>query len=294
MSYRDFKKRLFTVIGIMVLLVSLLPINVFATAQANHSSSDQHQLIPMYIYPFWWQAGNDWYRVCDSMNASGQGSTAIMNPDNGPGTSHNSDYDYVIDRCHDAGNNVIGYVDTSYTAVPIETVKANIDKYYQWYNTQTSEFDTHIDGIFVDQISNEVSTAGYYYEIYTYIKSKSITHSDVVGNAGAPAATDWQLNADGPTPTQAADAVVIFEGPRTGTYGLSTFVKPAWVDNYPASKIAMMVYDVSHSKIGPVCRILKNSNAGLVDVTNYTITSSATPWNFLQSPAYWRTFTNYC
>ena len=230
--------------AIIAASVSILGLN--APAHASWGVDNQHQLIPMYIYPFWWVSGNDWYRVCDNMNTSGIGSTAIMNPDNGPGSSRNSDYDYVIDRCHDAGNNVIGYVDTNYGAVSITTVKANIDKYYAWYNVNVGGIDGRIDGIFLDRMSNDYSNTGSYYrEIFNYIKSvaPSSLQNDVIGNPGAPATTDWQLHNTG-TPTQAADEVVIFEGPLAGGsgWGWEDFSEPGWVSNYPASDIAMLVY----------------------------------------------------
>lgn len=260
-----------------------------ATRPGHATPADPaHQLIPLYVYPFWWIDGNDWYRVCDTMNPAGNGSIVIMNPANGPGGSRNSDYDPVIDRCHDAGNNVIGYVDTSYGSVPLATVKSQIDSYYSWYATLTTDTDARIDGIFLDQMSNDPATAAYYHEIYSYIHARSSTHDDVIGNPGAPAVTDWQLHAT----TQAADEIVLFEGPPTGPLGLSSYVRPAWANNYPASDVAMLVYGVSSDDIDDVCAAISAST--LVDVTPFTITQTATPWNFLQDAAYWSVFRTNC
>lgn len=255
-------------------------------------ANPQRQLIPLYVYPFWWQSGNDWYRACESINAANGGSTVIMNPANGPGSSRSSDYDNAIDHCHDLGHHVIGYVDTNYATIPLATVKSQIDSYYSWYATQATGIDGRIDGIFLDQMSNEASTATYYHEIYTYIKAKSTTHRDVVGNPGAAATTGWQLA----TATQAADSIVIFEGPPTDPsgqhLGLDSYVRPAWANSYPASSIIMLVYNVPAAQIPSVCTAI--GAAGIVDVTNYTITPTSTPWNFLQDASYFTAFRTNC
>lgn len=270
----------------MILMMAALIVGS-PTALASWDTTNQHELIPLYVYPNWWVSGNPWYQVCDTMNAAGGASTAIMNPNSGPGTSRNSDYDYVINRCHAASNHVIGYVDTGYGKVALNTVKANIDKYYSWYN---------IDGIFLDEMSNNSGTSSYYHKIYQYIKAKDATHTrvDVVGNPGAPATTDWQLNA--PKGTQGADEVVVFEGPLSGGsgWGWEDYVAPAWVSTYPASSIAMLFYDVASTGISSTCSTLKANNAGLVDVTNYTVTATSTPWNNVQDPAYWSAFLAAC
>jgi hypothetical protein len=277
---------------------------LFVHSPKSHALINQHQLVPMYIYPSWWVTGNDWYRACDNMNASGNGSTAIMNPSNGPGSSRDSDYDYVINRCHQDGNNVIGYVDTGYGSVALSTVESQIDDYYAWYNTNSGGVDGRIDGIFLDEMNNfptatvdgGLTATQYYHTIYNYIKSKDPTHTfdDVIGNPGAPSATDWQVNDTGTPSTQAADEIVIFEGPETGTGGLSSFSEPSWTSNYSASTIAMLVYDTPDADLASVCSTLQSDRAGLVDVTDATITSTATPWNFFQGATYWSDFVSNC
>jgi hypothetical protein len=282
-------------------------------AHADWNVDDQHQLIPLYVYPSWWVTGNDWTRACEGSNSSHIGSTMIANPSNGPGSARNTDYAQAIEICHDNGQNVIGYVDTSYGAVPLATVKANIDKWYSYYdgdNTGVYDLgitgiDTHIDGIFIDQMSNfpndtanttdNITVANYYKQIFNYIKSVAPgDYNDVIGNAGSAASTDWQLDDLGQNPTQVADEVVVFEGPITGTYGLNNFSRPAWVDDYPASDIGMLVYNTASTDISSVCTTLKNNNAGLVDVTDATITSTSTPWNSFQGSTYWSSFRSHC
>ena len=137
------------------------------------------------------------------------------------------------------------------------------------------------------------ATAAYYHAIFTYIKSKSTTHDDIVGNPGTAALTDWQLNDI--AGTQAADEIVIFEGPMTGKDSLELFVMPVWARNYPASDIVMLVYDVPEASIASVCARLKSDRVGLVEVTDATIIPGvSTPWNSLQSASYWTAFRAAC
>jgi hypothetical protein len=281
-------------------------------AHASWGVNNQHQLIPLYTYPDWWNTGNNWSFVCGNSNTSSIGSTIIANANNGPTTSRNTDYAQAIEICHDGGHNVIGYVDTSYGAVPLATVKANIDAWFNQYNGNntgvydlgTAGMDTQIDGIFLDQVSNfpsntvtsgdNISVASYYRQIFSYIKSVAPSgYDDVVGNPGATASTDWQLDDTGLNPTQIADELVVFEGTETD---LGSYSQPSWVSTYPASDIGMLVYNTPSTDISSVCSSLKSLHAGLVDVTNYTIQTSppATPWNFLQNSTYWSSFRSSC
>lgn len=298
-----------------LVLTVLLPFSQFspAIAHADWDVDDQHQLVPMYVYPNWWVSGNDWTRICENSNAGDIGSTMIANVNNGPGSSRNTDYAQIIEVCHDNGHNVIGYVDTSYGAVPLATVKADIDAWYDYYdgnNTGVYDLgetgmDTQVDGIFIDQMANfpsvtanstdNITVGEYYREIFEYIKNVAPGDYDaVIGNPGVGAPTDWQLNDIGQNPTQAADELVVFEGPPTGTLGLSNYVMPEWVEEYPASDIVMLVHSADIEDVPAICETLKDNNAGLVFVTPFEITETSTPWNFVPSSTYWDEFRSEC
>src|SRR5690606_23819849 len=118
------------------------------------------------------------------------GSIIIANPASGPGTERIADYAQGIEIAHDYGQTVIGYVDTSYGLIPLDTVKAQIDDWYSFYNgdntgvidTGPTGIDTAIDGIFLDQMANfpaetvpgpdGVTVQEYYSEIYAHMQTK--------------------------------------------------------------------------------------------------------------------------
>jgi hypothetical protein len=276
-----------------------------ALAPSAHAvpAPDQRQLIPLYVYPDWWNATNDWTSACTGADPTGDGSTVIA-PVTGAGAGDNADFAHAIALCHAANQNVIGYVDTGYGTVPLATAEANVNHWYAYYDgtTTVDGFDDHIDGIFVDEMANFPAEAAsgwpghtigeYYRALYTYIKNhdRTGTFDDVVGNPGAAAPTDWQLN-DAGTPTQAADEVVVFEGSAAD---YATFSAPAWLARYPADAIAGLVYDVPAASVAATCAALKTQGFGRVDVTDATITATATPWNSLPDPAYFAAMVAAC
>jgi hypothetical protein len=232
------------------------------SADALPGTAEQHHLVPAYFQPDWWNPANNWYRMCDGMNRSGHGSTAIMNPNSGPGEIANHDYQHVIDYCHDKGQNVVGYVHTSYGSRPSADVAAEIAAYYTFY--------PGIDGIFIDEMSNDPVTKAYYRSIYRYIRKASKRRSDVIGNPGIPADTSWQLDA------RVADEIIVFEG-TAATY--ATWTPPAWVFGKKADEVAqIIVYETSDPvAVQDICRASEDKNAGLVFVTDNSMYSSL-PW----------------
>jgi hypothetical protein len=120
-------------------------------------------LIPLYIYPTWWDPETyQWDEIAEAQSQIP--TTAIINPHNGPGGNcPNTDYQEGLRALRDAGVTILGYVYTDYARRDIGEVKGEIDQY------SNPCFD--IDGIFLDGVSNKVSNIGYYQELYTYVRS---------------------------------------------------------------------------------------------------------------------------
>jgi hypothetical protein len=253
--------------ALLVVLAALLAGAAPARAQATWDTSNQHQMVPAYLYPDWWNPGNGWYRMCDAMNVSGGPSTAIMNPSSGPGAAANADYQHVIDYCHARGQRVIGYVHSSYGARPLADVVADVDAMYAFYPA--------VDGIFVDEMSNEPSTLAYYRALRAHVQTKPGAHV-VVGNPGTPADTAWQLEG------LAADELVIFEGTAQDYLGWSA---PAWTRAYPASRFTQLVHAAADTtSMLAACAHSKLQNAGSVYVTDDVMPN---PWDTLPADPYW-------
>lgn len=230
------------------------------------------ELIPAYFSP----GGdpNPWFQMCDNMDASGYGSTAIMAP--AGDIVRDPSYVEAIRHCHERGQNVIGYVATGWTQVSLQTAEAEVDAYYSAY--------PRIDGIFVDEMGNDPSapaqcdgctqsTEQYYQALYSYIHAES-SQADVIGNPGIAASTPWQLD------SPAADEVVTFEG---SSDSLASYTPPAWVLQRRPDEIANLIYG-SPSSLQTLadCQAAQSDNAGLVYVTDASGPPD-NPWGALPS-----------
>ncbi|MDP9696636.1 UNVERIFIED_ORG: hypothetical protein J2X79_004219 [Arthrobacter globiformis] len=260
-------------LGPIVAAVATLVVPVAPSPAPAADVVNQHQVVPAYFYPDWYNAGNKWYRMCDRMNTVNGPSTAIMNPNSGPGTKANPDYTKVITYCQAKKQKVVGYVHTSYGARPLSAVKADINRYYTFY--------PRLNGIFLDEMANDpakaasgaATTRSYYRQLYLYIKAKTAGVEQVIGNPGGAASTAWQV-AD-----PAADIVVVFEG-TAAKYEL--WRPPSWVTARSATRFSHLIYATAPANRQHVCALTRARNAGYFYVTNDVLPN---PWNTL--PSYW-------
>ena len=156
---------------------------------------------------------------------------------------------------------------TSYGARSLTTVRAEIDAYYAFY--------PGIDGIFLDEMSNNQATRIYYAWLYQYIRGKPGPHA-VIGNPGAAAPSAWQLT------TPVADAIVVFEGSAAA---YAAWSPPSWVRGRVASTISNLVYATpNETTMRQVCASSKAKNAGYMYVTPDVLPN---PWDTLPAGTYW-------
>ncbi|TYP78555.1 MULTISPECIES: spherulation-specific family 4 protein [Nitrosomonas] len=153
--------------------------------------------------------------------------TAILNPDNGFGTSVDPDYVKAIDQVHASGGKVIAYVFTSYGDRPLIDIAIEIDNYIAFYT---------IDGFFIDEMASDGTDENlmYYEQIYNYIKNKS-SHYSVTG---APGVVPDEIYLSKPV----ADNLVVFEDSMRNYINF----KPAqWQQNYPKDRFIHIVYNAT-------------------------------------------------
>jgi hypothetical protein len=216
-------------------------------------------LVPAYFYP---TSGGHW----NSLNQAADRVplVAIVNPNNGPSTSINSNYTSAINALRNAGGRVIGYVYSSYTARPLTEVKADIDRYLAFYT---------IDGFFVDEMTNDTDAAhlAYYEELHQYIKAKRSSYL-LVGNPGINTAASYLLR-----PT--VDALVTFES----NTGYPAYVPDPWTQAQPATAFGHLCYDVATPDLMTnYVQLAVARNVGYIYVTG---DRGSNPWDTL--PSYW-------
>lgn len=191
--------------------------------------------------------------------------TVIMNPNSGPGTVQDDSYVTAVQNLRLAGGHVLGYVATGYGTRPMADVINDINLYVSWYA---------VDGIFIDEMSNDANNShyAYYQSIYDQIKTINPNYR-VIGNPGTQTEATYLA-----LPT--ADTLLVFEDTARS---YNKYVPSAWNADYNRQYFAHLVYSMtSSSKIGQYLNLATSRNAGLVYLTN---DSGANPWDRL--PGYW-------
>ena len=184
-------------------------------------------LVPAYFYPL---PGSGWDSLATTAKTvPSVAITAILNPNNGPGSKVDAQYSKAIGSFVQAGGKIIGYVSTRYGngGVSQATVRTHIDRYLAFYGRE------NIGGFFIDEMSNKSAQLGFYREVYDYIKGLD-SKLQVVGNPGTLPVADY---------AQVADTLVTFEGQASAYARFNPQPSYGWVYDQPRQKQAMLVHD---------------------------------------------------
>jgi len=166
-------------------------------------------LVALYIYP-----GTAWNPVITAQSSVNV--IAIVNPDNGPGTSVDPTYTTWIANLVAAGITVVGYVHTSYGSRALSAVEADVATWHSFYSG--------LSGIFVDEAATSSSyISPYYSPLYTYITTGGFGYSQVILNPGTVPDSGYLA---------VSTAIVIFEDAGSNLPG-ATF--PSWITCPPSS-----------------------------------------------------------
>ncbi|MBC7805012.1 MAG: spherulation-specific family 4 protein [Akkermansiaceae bacterium] len=235
----------------------LLTLAALPSLAQKPGPKDQGMVVPAYFAPgpLWEQMGTA---------AANTGMIAIMNPNSGPGDAAREDYVAQIKTARAQGVKVLGYVHTSYGKRPIAEVRAEIERYYQWYA---------VSGIFFDEVTNDDKGLAYYAKCRRLARA-SDAKGLVIVNPGTPV-TKGYMNV--------ADIVVTFES------NYDAYIKrapdAAWVRTFPAKRFWHLIYAApDENAMKNAVQLTKKRNAGWVFVTPDTLPN---PWDTLPEEPYW-------
>jgi hypothetical protein len=221
-------------------------------------------IIPAYFYPTWWDAEtNLWDEV--ALAAAKVPIVAIINPNSGPGTETNADYQRVVTEIGQAGGRLIGYVHTSYTERDQATVLAEVDLYYDWYG---------VDGIFFDEITNDGDPAhlAYYQACFDRVRGHD-AEALVVLNPGTDAPAEY---------LDVSTQMLIFEKDHANN-PLTAWTPSAWVGDTVAQRVSVLAHNVPDAAaMQAVLTHADAVNAGWFYITDDVLPN---PWDTL--PGYW-------
>ncbi len=230
----------------MIVVAGQNPVHAASTTTAT-SSQTMSLTVPAYFDPVGKGLGL-WNDLATT--ASKVSTTVILNPNSGPGKTIDISYTVAIAKVHAAGGKVIGYVSTQYGKRSLSNVATDINTYLSFYK---------VDGIFVDEMTSDGTTAHiqYYQSVYNYIKGMSPSLS-VMANPGTDMAEQYVT-----LPT--ADQFVTFEDTAKK---YAKYTQPKWQANYPASRFVHMVISAAAADMPAIVSSAATHHAGSVFVTS--------------------------
>ncbi|MCB1740833.1 MAG: hypothetical protein KDK91_10715, partial [Gammaproteobacteria bacterium] len=126
-----------------------------------------------------------------------------------------------------------------------------------------------IDGIFFDEMSNDLALVGYYQALRDHVASRSAT-ARTIGNPGTPFTFDSSNGASGHDVDDYAavfDTLMTFESDVTEY--LNAYVAPTWAERVDASRFAHVVHSVtSDADSKQALTLSKQRKAGFVYLTH--------------------------
>jgi hypothetical protein len=215
--------------------------------------SCQQALIPAYFYP-----GANWTRAIDSRPPPNIMIFDITS--SGAGSAPDRNYQTAVRRARAAGITLAGYANTSYAQRPAAAVETDVLHYKSWYG---------VTDIFLDEVSSGIGGLSYYRQLSDYIHGTN-PGSLVILNPGTYPDKPYM---------SIGDVVMVFEDSYPSYVKLDV---PKWVDDYPASKFAYVIYGVSGSRLADAISMSQRRHAGYIYVTSNT---GVNP--YISLPSYW-------
>jgi hypothetical protein len=155
------RKKLYITASAITLLV--LSIATASIASPTYAAPTVHSgvVVPLYIYP-----DSTWTTIALTAKANPNVPIiAIINPNNGPGSSSDPTYLAAVQNLQSSGVTVLGYVATGYATSSSSStgnMESQISQYNNWY---------HVNGIFFDEMSNTAGYESYYSTLNSFVKS---------------------------------------------------------------------------------------------------------------------------
>jgi len=245
-----------------------IPIMTMESLDANALGT----IVPAYFYPSLLDPNNPWHDLLDAVNQIPV--IAIINPNNGPGSSKNADYEQAIQKIHNVKENnantqrgkAIGYVFTSYGTRAMTACKDDIDAYYRFYE---------VDGIFIDEMSTASDRVEFYRELYAYIRQKD-SHAIVVGNPGTDTIQKY---------TDITHILNLFEQYE----GFKEWAPNDWIKTKSPDHFSTFIYNVSDpNSMIKYINLAEDKNIGWIYITDDILPN---PWD--THPGYWKEEVEY-
>ncbi|MEZ6059002.1 MAG: spherulation-specific family 4 protein [Planctomycetaceae bacterium] len=211
----------------------------------------------------------------------------IFNPASGPGIERDPNYvdasgNGPLKDLKSAGGIIHGYVGTRYGTRPLEDIKADVDAYF------TGHYAGFVDGIFFDEMSNDLANTGYYAELQDYVKSLQAT-ARTFGNPGTP----YTENPSGQTEFTAEDYIdsldTIITIENTDAVYMTEYRSFPYLEDLHPHKIGHIIHSRKTWDAG-LLKLAAERGAGFLYVTDDVMPPNDNPYDAI--PGYWGQFTS--
>jgi hypothetical protein len=249
----------------ILILLTLFTILVHGCGEDNETpiiSDPTSVLLPLYVYPTDWKDNSE---LTALINATDGQLISIINPNNGPGNSQNSDYVDGIDYLSSKDTKIIAYIYTSYGSRDKQEIYDDIDAYVDFYGTDK------LTGIFFDEVSlNNDDNKTYIKDISNYAKDQNLSYITL-----NPGTTVEQSIVD----ENYYDLIVTYENPYDDYQNFTNPLKSS-----AKTKQSLLVYE--YPDLDTYKDEIKKAKDMKFDYIYLTIDTSDNPWdsvfNFLK------------
>jgi len=188
----------------------------------------------------------------------------IVNPASGPGGARDPVYAKSVRLARDAGAELLGYVDTKYTSVPLHSAERQVREYAAWYG---------VTDIFFDDVSGTGRKLPYYRALSRDVRGRTPGAVVMLNPGDFPAEGYARLG----------DELVVAE------YGYGEFLStapPSWLTRFSPSEFVTILSGVSRTHLAATLELARSRGIG-----GFYATEVATGAGDLyeQLPSYWST-----
>jgi predicted Ser/Thr protein kinase len=228
-------------------------------ADALPASPRIRLLVPAYFYPGR-EGLQDWEKLLQASRLVEI--VAVVNPSSGPGKARDPNYTSMVRRAARAKVIAIGYVDTHYAERPLADVRADVNRWVEFY--------PEIGGFFFDRQARDASKVEYYLELAQHAR-QSRPQALVVTNPGTPCAPEYIARS-------ATDVVCMTESIQNRD---GWVVK--WTGNEASHRCAAVLYEIEQpEQMRQIARDMAAKQFGYLYLTNG---KGQNPW--AQLPTWW-------
>ncbi len=278
--------------SVVVLALGVFGLSVAPAAKAHtggHGPAESQQIaIPSYIHP-----GADpaaWDRLIDSEPE--KVGIAVVNVLNGPDIEEREVWASVMERAHDAGIQVLGYVDTGYFGATGMRTRLGSTRPEDWVSQAQQDINAWYDlygdwlgGIFFDDGQNVCGPeegSNRWADLQAHLnefQKRREPDSLTVLNPGTVVPQCFE---------HTADVLLTFESPYEAYVGTSpsealNYRPLDWTPEDP-SKIWHLVYGATREQMPRAMDLSRQRGAGYIYVTDDVL---ANPWDSVPDDAYW-------